>query len=73
MLCLTTNYLLLCLIVKNIVDATSGERQLEGEGQIHHYNNREILCLRLRAHSPVGPIAKREKIYLPTFREYFLA
>jgi hypothetical protein len=27
----------------------------------------------LRAHSPVGPIAKREKIYLPTFREYFLA
>jgi hypothetical protein len=42
------------------VDATSGERQLNVEGQIRHYSDKEILCLWLCAHSAVGPVSRKD-------------
>jgi hypothetical protein len=36
----------------------SGTRQLNGQGKIHHWNNREILCLWLHMDSAVGPVIK---------------
>jgi hypothetical protein len=39
-------------------DATSGESQLNGEGQVSRCNSRKVPCLRLRAHSALEAIAK---------------
>jgi hypothetical protein len=49
------------------VDATSDERQLNGEGQISHYNNRKVACLRLRAHSAAGPVVRYLKKKIRSF------
>jgi hypothetical protein len=42
------------------VYATSGESQLNVEGQICHCSNEEILCLWLLMHSVVGPVIKKD-------------
>jgi hypothetical protein len=40
----------------NHVDTSSGKRQLNDEGQVSHYNKREVACLWLCMHSAVKPI-----------------
>jgi hypothetical protein len=36
------------------------KHKLNGEGEINHSNNREVLHLRLHAHSAVGPTANKK-------------
>jgi hypothetical protein len=58
-----SNHCILLLSGACKVDTNSGERQLNGECQISHYNNnREVLWLQFHAHSAVGSVTQKMTI-----------